>query len=323
MSGLRRRRVAVIRRPPGHPRPEDDFIDAVLERCSPELVWDHLPQGQSDLEQLAAMDSTIVFWPYRLLVQAPDLGLGALRGRAVMIEHDAFGDYTSWGALQGTWPTTFGRHGFDLLVCSGLASVQHFERLGVPVALVHKGVATERFHDLGGPREGFCTYGTDYTSRVILKRKLRAARLPVEQFAAPYHELNGQLNRYAAMVTTVRGTSVKYGQVGRLVERVRRGTFVQQEPAPEPMMKIFESTAAGCAVFTDAVPDLPLLGFEDGRNIISFDTIDECVERVRHYLQRPDELAAIGEAAAALVGARHSWRSRAADLEAAIFPEGS
>lgn len=323
MSPVQHRRVALIRRPAANPRPEDDFISAIIERISPELVWDRLPAGPDDLAQLASMDATIVFWPYRWLAQAPALGLGALPGRAVMLEQDAFGDFTSWGRLQGTWAATFDRHGFDLLVCSGQASVQHFSRLGVQAALVHKGVSLERFGDLGLPRGGFCSYGTDYTSRIILRRKLSKARLQVDGVVSPYPELNRQLNRYLAMVTTVRGTRVMFGSAGRLVERVRQGTLVHQESAPEPMMKVFEAAAAGCAVITDGVRDFELLGFEDGTNIITFDDLDQCVERVRHYASRQDELIAIGTAAAELVKTRHGWNHRARELELAIFGDGT
>ena len=314
------KRVALIRRPVSQPRAEDDYLAAIIERLEPELILERLPTEDRDMASLRTMDAVLVFWPYRWLLDAPPLGFGSLNGRTVMLEHDGFGDFTWWFGLQGTWATTFRRHGFDLMVVSGARSLAHFENSGIDTALVHKGASLDRFHDLAQQRSGFCTFGTDYTSRLIMQRKLRRARLKVSRIAPEYSELNDQLNQFAAMVTTMRGTQVRFGSLGRVGERLRRGTFVLQESAPEPMMKVFEGAAAGCAVVTDSVVDLPALGFVDGENIITFDDLDQCVEKVRHYARYRDDLERIGAAAAALVERRHSWRQRAAYLEAAIFP---
>lgn len=145
--------------------------------------------------------------------------------------------------------------------------------------------------------------------------------MPVIQINVPYSELNLELNRSLAMVTTVRGSVARFGSIGNIIQRIRPSTLVRTEPAPEPMMKHFEAAGAGLAVFTDPTPDLHRLGFVDGTNVVTFRSLDDLVDKSRYWLDRPDQLRQIGAAAGILASARHTWAQRAAELERVIFPD--
>lgn len=149
-------RVALIRRPSGRPRPEDDFTDAIVERFVPDVVFEQLPTEPGDIDSLREMDAVIVFWPDRCLLETDPLGFEQLAGRIAKLEHDAFGNFTTWGTrLHESWATTFHRHGFDVLVCNGHIRFEQFTQLGIETMLVYKGVSTDRFCDFGRVRAAF------------------------------------------------------------------------------------------------------------------------------------------------------------------------
>lgn len=314
-----RPQVGLIHRPLAPTRPEFDFVNEIVRHFQITTTFDRLPRSRDDLAALNGLDAVIVFWPYRDLARTEPLHMSRLRTRAVMLEHDAFGDFTTWGSLQGTWKSTFTRHEFELLVCSGVRSEEHFSHLGVQTAVVHKGYSPTRFHDLTMDRAGLCTYGAPYPSRVALQRALRHGRVPLTQITAPYSELNLHLNRSLAMVTTVRGSEPRFGSIGKAIQRARPSTLVRTEPAPEPMMKHFEAAGAGLAVFTDPTRDLAVLGFIEGTNVVTFHDLNDLVDKTRYWLARPDQLRQIGANAGALAATRHTWAHRAAELERAIF----
>ena len=308
------------------------FVDGPVDRDRYELGFSEAVCSQFDVTALrplefaewrpGSLDEYEVVFVYRRFAEleaAPSIEWGDYRGRRVMVDHDAFHDFTSWSDRPGRWRAAFARHGFDTLVCSGVRSYEHFTSHGIDTILLHKAVDPRRFTELGLDRAGLCFFGSPYRSRGALLRHLDAARLAVDRRTAPYAELNAVLNEYLGLVTTVRGADVRFGRLGRAVERVRPGTVLRYEPAAEPMAKHFEAAAAGCAVITDWTPDLEPLGFVEGESVISFADFDEMVDRVRHYSDRPDDLRRIGAAAAQLCRERHTWQHRAVELEKALF----
>jgi spore maturation protein CgeB len=51
----------------------------------------------------------------------------------------------------------------------------------------------------------------------------------------------------------------------------------------------------GACLLTERRQNLGEL-FEPGREVLAYDGVEECVDLCRHYLQRPEETAAIGAA---------------------------
>lgn len=294
-------------------RYEHDFVSRIRQRARWGVIdsTEEMKESLRDESPLAV----ILFRRFRGLEREPSTDWYGFDGLRALLDFDAFHDFTTWGGAPGRWQRLIRDRGFDLLVCSGLKSAQHFAEAGIPPLLIHKGYEPTRFHDLGRSRSGVGTFGTAYRSRMALNRALGSRRVPVENFACRYEELNDRLNDMAGVVTTVMGAHVRFGRAGRLVERLRPGTVLRFEPAPEPMAKHFEACGAGCAVITDETLDLEFLGFRDEVTTVMFSSLDEGVERTRHYLDNPDDLRRIGTAAAELVRDRHTWDHRIDALE--------
>jgi len=71
----------------------------------------------------------------------------------------------------------------------------------------------------------------------------------------------------------------------------------------------------GCRGFllTDRVPGLETL-FENHKHLVWYESADECLELVRHYLDRPDERERIAQAGCDIVRENHTYRHRAQEL---------
>lgn len=79
-------------------------------------------------------------------------------------------------------------------------------------------------------------------------------------------------------------------------------------------MRMFEATGVGTCLLTDAKPNLGDL-FEDGKEVVSWRTPEECAEKARWLLDHPEEAEAIGKAARARALKSHTIPMRAAELE--------
>lgn len=79
-------------------------------------------------------------------------------------------------------------------------------------------------------------------------------------------------------------------------------------------MRMFEATGVGTCLLTDRKPNLGEL-FEDGKEVVSWGSPEECAEKARWLLDHPKEAEAIGKAARARVLKSHLIPMRAAELE--------
>lgn len=301
-------------------RYENDFV-AALESELPATVMDAAQMSNDEFDP-DAFDCVIVFRRRRNLETETELEQQASwhrpAGLRVMLDFDAFHDFTTWGGDAGSVERVLKAHRFDALACSGMSSVDHFTDLGFDTILIHKAYEPTRFFDLDKERHGYCTFGSPYRSRLAMVARLHAGRVPFGQFQCPYDDLNSELNRYLGLLTTVQGATVRGGKVGRAIERYRPGTLLNLQAAAEPMAKHFEAAAAGCAVLTDYTKDLDVLGFVDGTSVITYTSFDDLVERGRHYLSNPDDLRSIGQEGSRLCRERHTWSHRVASLRDAI-----
>ncbi|HEX4495764.1 MAG TPA: glycosyltransferase [Thermoanaerobaculia bacterium] len=69
---------------------------------------------------------------------------------------------------------------------------------------------------------------------------------------------------------------------------------------------LFDFAAAGALVLTNRFAEVERY-FDYGREIVGFDSTDELLAQVRHYLDHPDEAAAVRAAGRARVLAEHTW----------------
>ena len=84
-------------------------------------------------------------------------------------------------------------------------------------------------------------------------------------------------------------------------------------------MRLFEITGVGSLLLTDAKVNLSDL-FDDGSEVVRYESADELVERARHSLDHEDERKAIASAGQARTLRDHSYSRRMADL-ASILEE--
>jgi hypothetical protein len=289
-------------------------------------VEDGWPHSASEFTGDPRFDACMWFVKFRDLAAQPAFDWASFDGLRVLLDHDA---YLSYGTMArpspylGKWPEVFRRHRFDVLLASGKHVTELLVDDGVDAVWIPKGFDDTRLHDLGLPRAGICTFGTDYASRQIALARLQHAHEPVERFRCSFEELNATLNRYAASVVCnlsafwrapFRADSLP----GRTIAKYAPNVGFRLGPGLEPMIKNFEVAGAGCAPIADWIPELRDLGFEDGATVVAYHDADELVERVRHFRTRPDELVAIGRDAARLCRARHTWDHRAEQMEAVL-----
>ena len=74
-------------------------------------------------------------------------------------------------------------------------------------------------------------------------------------------------------------------------------------------MRDFDGPMSGSFYITHDNPDLQLV-YEVGKEIVTYQTIEECVEKVRYYLRHDKEREAIAMAGHKRATLEHSWRKR-------------
>jgi hypothetical protein len=275
-------------------------------------------------QRAADYSAVTLFVKFADLAAAAPLDWGAYAGLRVLYDHDAFWNYTAWGSLQGQWPAAKSRHGFDLLVCTGRRTADQMRDDGLTTEWVPKGYDPRIFFDRGSPaRSGFCTYGTRYPARAAMVGIARDRGVRLAEIKVPYLQLNDQLNHFAACIVCNLDGVYRFGTYGRKAAKLQAGRFarhllVRPLPGYEVMLKNYEASAAGCAVFCDRVPELEELGFVDGETTIVYENYDDLISRIEHYQSSPEALREIGARAAVLCAERHTWRQRVGELHDAI-----
>jgi hypothetical protein len=80
-------------------------------------------------------------------------------------------------------------------------------------------------------------------------------------------------------------------------------------------LRLYEATGMGALLVTDAKRNLGEL-FEVGREVVAFEDATDCVEKVRYFVDHPDEAATIAAAGQARTLREHTWLDRMARLVA-------
>jgi hypothetical protein len=82
-------------------------------------------------------------------------------------------------------------------------------------------------------------------------------------------------------------------------------------------MRLYEATGAGALLLTEAAPNLPEL-FEPGREVVTYDGVEDLVAKVRHFVANDDERVRIAAAGQARTLAEHTYARRVPELEAIL-----
>ena len=79
-------------------------------------------------------------------------------------------------------------------------------------------------------------------------------------------------------------------------------------------MRLFEATGVGALLVTESARNLPGL-FTPGEEVVTYDSPDDLVEKVRYYVTHPDERRAIAAAGQRRTLAEHTYRHRMEQLD--------
>jgi hypothetical protein len=322
-----RLRICLVRNDPGsrHIQPlfrefEERFEVTTYRVEDPEET---LPKSLDELGDVGDCDAIVWLVFYRLLRDAPGFDWQGYKGLRLWYEFDAIQNFRSIASSRnkGTFPGTFRRMQFDMMVSTGRLTRDLMEEEGVRSYWIPKGYDGEALFDTGrSQRDGVGHYGSMYPARRAMLAKVGRAGITVENFRVIYGELNQQLNQFLACIVCnmdLRGSGVVPVRAWKHIPEVLH----RERPGLEPMIKNYEVAGAGCAPICDYYPELDDLGFIDGETMVFYRTYSELNEKLRHYLASPDELDRIGRNASKLVSSRHTWRHRMDNFDRLIRSE--
>ncbi len=295
--------------------PEFDVVPADLDALDAGRLTD---AGRSI--RLSDYDAVIVFVAFKRLRAAATLSWDGFDGLRVLMDHDIIQNYSDiFGpALNGAWPAVVGRHRFSSVITSGGVVRDRLQNEGIDADWGPKGFEPTRFCNVSAAREGAVTFGSAYMCRKIAERAVADAHLPLTRLPmTPYLQLGERLNQFLACMAISADIEVPIERREELHQMAARE--VPMWPGLEPMAKFFEAAGAGCCPVADAMEDLHALGFRDGETFLSFRSYGELVEKLEAGLGSPDSLRAMGNAAAQLAHAEHTWAHRAAGLRDALL----
>lgn len=95
--------------------------------------------------------------------------------------------------------------------------------------------------------------------------------------------------------------------------KVALNTHIDISPLNASNMRLFEATGVGACLLTDWKTNLPSL-FAPGVEVVSYRSIEECIEKVRYLLDHEDEREQIARAGQKRTLADHTYARRAEDI---------
>ena len=300
--------------------------DAAIRRALARHLWleeyvvdERWPDSAAALGDLRAYDAVIWFVKFRVLRSKPAFEWVGYEGLRLMYDWDTCQDFSHIASRNylGQYPEVFRRHRFDVLVCTGRRTRDHFRAQGIDAEWIPKAADHEIFRDIGLDREGLCTYGSHRPARRVALDHLRAAGVVVERISAPLMDLNAALNRYLGGVICNAELRMPL-RLANVFVRVSGGRIPVLAEGPEPMIKNFEMAASGTAPICDELGELAELGFVDGSTAVFYRSLTELTDKARSLLADPDTLRTIGKNAAELVRTRHTWDARGAEFASLI-----
>ena len=197
-----------------------------------------------------------------------------------------------------------------------LSAVDTNSAPGVDFAFVGSVLKQSRFHV---ERERLLLYLTEHTNLQIWS-----------DVAKPATSLRGKISEIFARRT------VSANQIDqRLADRMHPPVFglemfqrlrdsrvvfnnhIDISPTSASNMRLFETTGTGACLLTDRKKNLPEL-FEPEKEVLTYASAEECVEKVRYILEHEDERRAIAEAGQRRTLRDHTFANRAARIDEII-----
>lgn len=239
----------------------------------------------------------------------------------IILDHDACQNSIPGHALFGAWSRFFSANPVSALCVSGRKALQNLNgSIPARVLLVPK-AAPQRFLDVRPSRSGrFCIFGS------VEPRALYARRASLFDTLHPYTTYDRIVRRFRLYRTSyllslllnncpdVTRIDFRYRDMERVLPYYS-ALIVCDQGLGEPMMKHFEASALGLAVFRDdeAEEELAELGYEDGKSMVIYRNIEDLQEKMRWYASHLPALNAIQDRARE-VTRNHTWEMRARQL---------
>lgn len=244
-------------------------------------------------------------WAHRISVDA----LNKVQQMGVVTVNVAMDDRlpSQWGSHDGIRLGSIGLcHGLDLVLTSSPECCLRYAVEGCPALFWPMASDPERFKPYPEEQKQYDVsfIGNKYGLRGKVVDALQRAGVRVEAFGRGWP--NG--------TATAEQSAEIFGK-SRIILGV--GNIAYNEDIFTLKLRDFDATMAGALYITHRNPDLLQL-YEEGKEIECYLSIDECVEKVRYYLARPQQRMAIAMAGAARVRREHSWEHRLNKALAAV-----
>lgn len=214
----------------------------------------------------------------------------------VIFDHDICQQYCSDSDWYKTYFPVLKRIGARRVIVSSQALKRDLLEQGVDAEYLPKAYDAEKVSFQGCDRSVFAGFVGRTNNKVYRRRKrlLEMARRKggVQLVrASPGEEYNSVLNSIAVFVSADVGFK-------------------------EYMIKNFEAMAAGCLLLAWRQPDgeQEALGFEEGKNVLLYDSQSELLEKLRNIESNPELYARIAEEGRVLVEQRHNWVERSREI---------
>lgn len=212
-------------------------------------------------------------------------------------------------------PARAHRSAYDLVVSSFPPTVDLLRKRGVPAVLQRLGfdpAVVPRLED--GPRRHDVSFVGSFSPQFHRSREALLAeicrKIPQTSVWAPNAEL---LPDGSPVRERIRGTA--FGLEMYQVLRDSRLTINHHgDILPHANnMRLYEATGVGTLLLTDWKEDLRKM-FEPEREVVTYRSPAECVDRIRYYLSHPDEAASIARAGQARTLKDHTYPERMREL---------
>ena len=102
-----------------------------------------------------------------------------------------------------------------------------------------------------------------------------------------------------------------------LSSKISLNVHADSSPQYASNMRLFEATGVGTCLLTDWKDNLPEL-FEPDREVVTYKSVEECIEKVKWLLDHPQEREAIAKAGQARTLKDHTFAQRAIQLDEII-----
>ena len=163
-----------------------------------------------------------------------------------------------------------------------------------------------------------------YVAVTALKRaglSALAAHLPLVKKAYGLAEMPSRL-RHTEMLEAIAKPPLFGIEMFKALSRAQIGFNMHGEGAGDfaANVRLFEVTGAGACMLTDRKKNLGDF-FEEDKEVVAYDTAEECIEKIHWLLDHPAERMAIAEAGQKRTLRDHSFKNRAASLHELITTE--